>query len=198
MADPIFFATPEQLRAWFDANHERADELWLGYHKRATGRPSVTWSQAVDEALCVGWIDGRLQRIDEHAHMQRFTPRKPSSTWSKINVAKVERLTAEGRMRPAGLAAFERRRAARSGIYSYEQPAEEAAALAAPWEAELRERHPAAWAYFEAQPPSYRRTALHKIVSAKREDTRRRRFGELVEASEAGRWIKGLWRPGRG
>ncbi len=195
MPEPIFFESPEQLRAWFDANHATESELWLGYYKKASGRPSVTWPQAVDEALCVGWIDGVLRRIDEHSHMQRFTPRKPSSTWSKVNIAKVEKLTAEGRMRPAGLAAYERRSERRTGIYSYEQPREEADALAAPWEAELR-THEKAWAFFATQPPSYTRTALHRIASAKKEETRRRRFDELVEASEAGRRIKALTRPG--
>ena len=104
--DVRFFATPEELRDWFDANHETADELWIGYYRKATGRPSVDWSQAVDEALCVGWIDGVRYRLDDTSHAQRFTPRRKGSIWSAINVAKVAALTAEGRMRPAGLAAF--------------------------------------------------------------------------------------------
>jgi len=193
--EPIFFSSPEALRDWFDAHHETADELIVGYHKKATGRPSVTWSQAVDEALCVGWIDGRLNRIDDASHQQRFTPRKPASTWSKVNIAKIEKLRAEGRMRPAGEAAFARRTEARSGIYAFEQDPQEAAALAAPWERELREEHPQAWAFFSAQPPWYRRTAMHQITSAKREETRRRRFDQLVADSTAGRTIKALTRP---
>ena len=190
----MFFETAEQLRAWFDAHHADAAELWLGYHKRATGRPSVTWPEAVDEAICVGWIDGQVRRIDDASHKQRFTPRKASSTWSRINVAKAERLIAEGRMRPAGLAAYERRTERRSGTYSYEQDREAAAALTAPWEAELRDRHPRAWAWFEAQAPSYRRTALYLVATAKRPETRRRRFEELVECSQAGRRIRALSR----
>ena len=193
--DPIFFATPEALRDWFDANHETAGELIVGFYKKGSGRPSITWSQAVDEALCVGWIDGRLNRIDEHSHRQRFTPRKPSSNWSKVNIEKVERLRAEGRMRPAGEAAFARRTEARTGTYSFEQDPAEAAAAAAPWERELREEHPEAWAFFSAQPPWYRRAAMHLICSAKREETRRRRFDQLVADSAAGRTIKALTRP---
>ena len=107
--DVRFFASPAELRDWFDANHEAAAELWLGQYKKASGRPTVTWSDAVDEALCVGWIDGQLQRLDEISHAQRFTPRRKGSNWSAINVAKVAALTAEGRMRPAGLRAFEAR-----------------------------------------------------------------------------------------
>ena len=113
--DIRFFATPADLRDWFDANHETAPELWLGQYKKGSGRPSVTWAQAVDEALCVGWIDGILKRIDEFSHVQRFTPRRKGSNWSAVNVANVERLTAEGRMRPAGIAAFEARTPERTG-----------------------------------------------------------------------------------
>jgi uncharacterized protein YdeI (YjbR/CyaY-like superfamily) len=190
--DPVFFATPEDLRAWFEAHHEQAPELWVGYYKKATGRPSITWPEAVDEALCFGWIDGVVRRIDAESHMQRFTPRKPASTWSNVNIAKVEALTREGRMRPAGLAAFARRRAAKSGTYSYEQG--DITELVAPWEAELRADE-AAWAFFSAQAPSYRRTALWRVVSAKKEETRRRRFEELRECSAAGRRIPALTRP---
>ena len=127
--------------------------------------------------------------------MQRFTPRKPTSTWSNVNVENVERLRAQGRMRPAGEAAFARRSAARSGTYSFEQDPEQAAAAAAPWERELREAHPEAWAYFSAQPPWYRRAALHHVTSAKREATRRKRFEQLVACSAAGKTIPPLTRP---
>ena len=119
--DVRFFATPAELRDWFDANHETATELWLGYYRKATGRPSVDWSQAVDEALCVGWIDSVRYRLDETSSAQRFTPRRKGSIWSAINVAKVAALTAEGRMRPAGLAAFEARTPEKTAIYSYER-----------------------------------------------------------------------------
>ncbi len=120
--DIRFFATPAEMRDWFDANHETADELWLGQYKKASGRPTVSWSDAVDEALCVGWIDGQLQRIDEISHAQRFTPRRKGSNWSAINVAKVGVLTDQGRMRPAGIRAFEARTDARTAVYSYERP----------------------------------------------------------------------------
>jgi uncharacterized protein YdeI (YjbR/CyaY-like superfamily) len=119
---PIFFASPEDFYAWLREHHETEAEVYVGYWKKHTGKPSLTWSQAVDQALCFGWIDGRLNRIDDERHMQRFTPRRPNSNWSNVNVAKVARLIEEGRMRPAGLAAFERRKPEKTGIYSYEQP----------------------------------------------------------------------------
>src|SRR6478609_8041429 len=119
--DVRFFATPAALRDWFDANHQTEDELWLGYYKKASGRLSVDWSQVVDECLCVGWIDGVRKSIDDEVSVQRLTPRRKGSTWSAINVAKVAQLTAEGRMRPAGLAAFEARTEGNTAIYAYEQ-----------------------------------------------------------------------------
>jgi uncharacterized protein YdeI (YjbR/CyaY-like superfamily) len=120
--EPIFFSSPQEFYDWLEENHESVAEVYVGYWKKATSRPSLTWSEAVDQALCFGWIDGRVNRIDGERHMQRFTPRRPNSNWSNVNVAKVERLIEEGRMRPAGLAAFERRREERTGVYSYEQP----------------------------------------------------------------------------
>ena len=143
--DVRFFATPEELRDWFDANHETADELWLGYYRKATGRPSVDWSQAVDEALCVGWIDGVRRSVDDATHVQRFTPRRKGSTWSAINVAKVAALTKAGRMRSAGIAAFEARTAANTAIYSYER----AAAAFGPHEEAHFRANPGAWADWE-------------------------------------------------
>ena len=120
--EPIFFSSPQEFYDWLEENHESEGEVYVGYWKKATGRASLSWSEAVDQALCFGWIDGRVNRIDHERHMQRFTPRRPNSNWSNVNVAKVERLMQEGRMRPAGLAAFERRREERTGIYSYEKP----------------------------------------------------------------------------
>ena len=119
--EPRFFATPAQLRAWFEANHETAGELILAFYRTSTGKPSVTWSEAVDEALCVGWIDGIRRGIDDEAYTMRFTPRRARSIWSAVNIAKVERLIAEDRMRPAGLAAWEARTPERSAVYSFEQ-----------------------------------------------------------------------------
>ncbi len=183
--DVRFFATPAELRDWFDANHETADELWLGYYRKSTGRPSVDWSQAVDEALCVGWIDGVRRSVDDTRHVQRFTPRRKGSTWSAINVAKVATLTNEGRMRPAGLAAFEARTAANTAIYSYERAA---AAFSPDEEARLRAK-PAAWADWEARPPSYRRAVTHWVTSAKGAATRERRLEALIADSAAGRKV---------
>ena len=180
--DVRFFASPAELRDWFDANHETADELWLGYHKVATGRPSLTWSQAVDEALCVGWIDGVRYSLGPEAHAQRFTPRRKSSIWSAVNVAKVEALTAEGRMRPAGIAAFEARTPERTAIYAYER---EHAAFS-PEDLARFQAEAGAWSAWERMPPSYRRQATHWVTSAKRPETRTKRLDALIRASAAG------------
>jgi len=183
--DVRFFATPGELRDWLDANHETTDELWLGYYRKSTGRPSVDWSQAVDEALCVGWIDGVRRSVDETTFVQRFTPRRKGSTWSAINVAKVAALTAEGRMRPAGLAAFEARTAANTAIYSYERAA---AAFTREEEARFQADGPA-WADWQARPPSYRRAVTHWVTSAKQAATRVRRLDALIADSAAGRKV---------
>jgi uncharacterized protein YdeI (YjbR/CyaY-like superfamily) len=192
--EPIYFEGPVALRDWLDANHATATELWVGYHKKATGRPSLTWSEAVDEALCVGWIDGVRYSVDEERFRQRLTPRRKGSTWSAVNVAKVAQLTAEGRMRPAGLAAFEARRDDRTAVYSYERRHE--AALEPDEEARFRANH-AAWTWFGRQRPSYRTTATYWVVSAKRPETRARRLDELIDESAAGRTPKQLTPPGR-
>jgi uncharacterized protein YdeI (YjbR/CyaY-like superfamily) len=191
--DVRFFATPAELRDWFEANHATADELWLGGYRKASGVPSLTWSETVDEALCVGWIDSVRYRLDDATHAQRFTPRRKGSTWSAINVAKVASLTAEGRMRPAGLAAFEARTEERTAIYAYER----AHAVFADDELEALRAHAAAWADWQARPPSYRRTVTHWVTSAKQPATRARRLSALIEDSAAGRMI-GPMRVGRG
>lgn len=191
MSEPLFFATPEELRAWFAEHHETETEASIGFHKKGSGLASVTWSEAVDEALCVGWIDGVIRRIDDKSYSHRFTPRKPTSTWSAVNIAKAEKLTAEGRMLPAGLAAFERRTAENSKIYAHENL--EAAVLTAEHEARFHADE-AAWAFFSEQPESYRRTAIHLVNSAKRPETRERRLRALIEDSAAGRRIKQLRR----
>ena len=194
MSDAIYFSSPAELGAWLERHHESESELWLGYWKKATGKPSLTWSQAVDEALCYGWIDGIVRRVDDERHIQRFTPRKPSSNWSAVNIAKVEQLRAAGRMRAAGEAAFARRRADRSGVYSYEQRKDPQLEP----EQERRFRaNAAAWEYFLEQPPSYRRPALWWVVSAKRPETRERRLATLIEDSAARRTLKQLTRPGK-
>ena len=189
MSEPIFFASPEEFYAWLEEHHETEGEVYVGYHKKHTGKPSMSWSEAVDQALCFGWIDGRLNRIDDERHMQRFTPRRPGSNWSKVNVEKVARLKEAGLMRPAGLAAFERRSDDRTGVYSFERG--ESAALPPEYERRLR-ASPAAADYFDRKPPWYRRTATHWVMSAKREETRERRLAQLIEDSANGLDIKPL------
>jgi len=190
--DVRFFATPAELRDWFDANHETAAELWLGYYRKATGRPSVDWPQAVDEALCVGWIDSVRYRLDETSSAQRFTPRRRGSNWSAINVAKVAALTAEGRMRPAGIAAFEARTPEKTAIYSYERAA---AAFSDEETAQFR-ADAAAWEDWERRPPSYRKGATYWVTSAKQAATRERRLAQLISDHAAGRKPRALTPPG--
>ena len=191
--DVVFFATPADLREWFAANHLTIDELWLGYYKKASGRPSVDWAQVVDEALCVGWIDGVRKRIDDEVSVQRLTPRRKGSTWSSINVAKVAMLTEQGRMRPAGLASFAARTDANTAIYAYERPP---ASFSDEGEARFRADQ-AAWADWERRPAGYRRTATHWVTSAKQVATRERRLATLMEDSRAGRRVRQLIPPGK-
>jgi uncharacterized protein YdeI (YjbR/CyaY-like superfamily) len=176
--DITYFETPEQLRAWFAEHHRDRDQLWLGLRKVGSGAASVTWPQAVDEALCVGWIDGITKRIDDTAYTIRFTPRKRGSIWSAVNVARVAALTAEGRMQPDGLAAFAARRADNTAVYAYEVTAED---LPAEMEARIQ-AVPAAAAYWAKQTRSYRRTATHWVLSAKQDATRERRLQSLIES----------------
>jgi uncharacterized protein YdeI (YjbR/CyaY-like superfamily) len=189
-----YFESPAELRDWFDANHETAAELWLGYYKKASGRPTVSWSQAVDEALCVGWIDSVRYSVDAERSRQRFTPRRKGSNWSAINIAKVAQLDDEGRMRPAGLAAYEARREDRSAIYSYEN---RHAARFTPEEEAAFRGDEAAWAWFQDRPQSYRTAATWWVVSAKRPETRERRLASLIDESGAGLTVKALTPPGR-
>jgi uncharacterized protein YdeI (YjbR/CyaY-like superfamily) len=188
-ADALFFSSPSEFRAWLEGHHETAAELWVGYYKKATGKPTMTWSEAVDEALCFGWIDGKLQRIDEERHRQRFTPRRPNSNWSAINIAKVAELRKQGRMTPAGEAAFAARREDRSAVYSYERRHE--AAFDAEQDAEFRANE-TAWAWFSDQSQSYRQLATFWVVSAKRPETRARRLATLVECSAEGQRVPAL------
>lgn len=176
---PIFFESPLAFRAWLDAHHASETELVVGFHKRGTGKPSMTWPESVDEALSFGWIDGVRRSLGDEAYSIRFTPRKPTSIWSAVNVARIEVLRGEGRLRPSGLAAFERRRATHTAVYSFEQ--KDAARLAPDEERALRAKKKAA-AYFDAQAPWYRRSATHWVVSAKKPETRARRLARLIEA----------------
>ena len=186
-----FFETPGQWRAWLEANHETAAEVEVGFRRKATGLPTMTWSEAVDEALCFGWIDGVRHSIDETSYRNRFTPRKPTSTWSKVNIAKVEALEAAGKMTDAGRAAFARRTEANSGIYSFE--GDRAEVLPEPYAAVL-EADEAAAAHFASRPRWYRRAAVHWVVSAKREATRERRLAVLVDCSARGEDVPPLRR----
>jgi uncharacterized protein YdeI (YjbR/CyaY-like superfamily) len=179
-----FFSTPAEFRAWLVANHTTATEIGVVLHRKAPGMPSMSWSEAVDQALCFGWIDSVARRFDATSRVQRFTPRKPKSNWSAVNIAKVAQLTAQGLMAPAGLAAFARREEARSGVYSYEN--RHLAALDPVREAVFR-ADPGAWEFFVSQPPSYRQTSIYWVMTAKLDETRSRRLERLIEASAQGR-----------
>jgi uncharacterized protein YdeI (YjbR/CyaY-like superfamily) len=189
---PIYFDSPQAFYDWLEKHHDSATEVYVGFHKQHTGKRAMSWSDAVDQALCFGWIDGRVNKIDDDRYMQRFTPRKPSSNWSKVNVEKVARLIEERRMRPAGLAAFEKRKDDRTGVYSFERESWE---LPSEYDARLR-ADAAASEYFDGRPMSYRRPAIHWVLSAKREETRERRLAQLIEDSANGVDIKPLRRPG--
>ena len=187
--NPTFFATPKEFRAWLQRHHASATELWVGLYRKGSGRPSITWPQAVDEALCFGWIDGVRQRIDDESYMNRFTPRKPNSNWSAVNVRRVEELTKRRRMRAAGLRAFRQRREDKTATYSYEQ--RHAVKLDPAFERRFRARKEA-WSWFQAQPDGYRATARYWVMSAKKPETRERRLDTLIEDSANGRRVPPL------
>ena len=176
----MFFASPAGFRTWLERHAASRTELVVRFHKVGTGRPSISWPEAVDEALCVGWIDGVRKRIHAHRYQIRFTPRKPISTWSAVNIARAEALIREGRITPPGLAAYQRRSVAKSRTYSYEQAA---TAALAPDEEKAFRRLKVAWAFFESQAPGYRKIVLWWIVSAKQPATRQRRLTKLIGAS---------------
>ena len=190
---PRFFATPADFRAWMLEHHERAAELLVGFYRKDSGRPSITWPESVDAALCYGWIDGVRNSIDEISYRIRFTPRKPTSTWSAINVKRVAELTKLGMMRPAGVKAFDARKGDKTGIYAYEQ--RKNASLSRAYEKQFR-ANKKAWEFFQSQPAWYRRTAAYRVISAKQEETRLRRLKQLIEDSARGLSIKELRRPG--
>lgn len=192
--DPRFFASPEDFRAWLKEHHATATELVVGFHKKHTGRESMTWTESVREALCFGWIDGIRRSLGNESYTIRFTPRRPASIWSSLNIRHIEELIREGRMTPAGLAAYEARKPERTGIYSFEQ--RRSARLEQEQEDAFRAER-AAWEFFQAQPPSYRQTAIYWVVSAKREETRSRRLATLIADSAAGRRLAQLTPPAR-
>ena len=179
---PKFFATPNEFRKWLSKNHKKETELIVGFYKTGSGKPSITWPQAVDQALCFGWIDGVRKSIDEDSYQIRFTPRKPTSIWSAVNVRKIEELTAQGLMQPAGIASFEKMKENNSRIYSYENEA-------LPFPPELEKKFKAnkiAWKYFQSLAPSYKKTSQNWVMSAKQEATRMKRLDALIKDSEAG------------
>jgi uncharacterized protein YdeI (YjbR/CyaY-like superfamily) len=189
---PRFFATPSRFRAWLKAHHAQTQELWVGFYKRKSGKRSITWPEAVDQALCFGWIDGIRKSLDDVSYVIRFTPRKPRSTWSAVNIARVKELVAQGLMSQAGLTAFERRSDEKSAIYSYEQ--RESAKLEDAQEQKFR-ANPPAWNFFESQPPWYRRISTYWVISAKKEETRAKRLATLIECSERQNPVPPLARP---
>jgi uncharacterized protein YdeI (YjbR/CyaY-like superfamily) len=191
-AKPTFFATAAAFRQWLEKHHETESELLVGFYKRGSARPSMTWPESVDEALCFGWIDGVRRSLGEDAYTIRFTPRRPASIWSAVNVAKVAELVRAGKMRPSGERAFAARKAEKTGVYSFERNAE--AVLPAAQAEQLRKNRKAA-AFFDAQPPWYRRSAIHWVISAKREETRQRRLAQLIADSAAGKTLAPFTRP---
>ncbi len=178
MTEASFFATPAEWRAWLVEHHATESELLVGFHKKGTGQPSMTWPESVDEALCFGWIDGVRRRIDDATYSIRFTPRKKSSIWSAVNVARVAELTELGLMQPTGLAAFALRTDAKTSVYSHENQAE-----FLPTETEAFKADEKAWSFFEKQPPSYRHAATWWVVGAKQQATRERRLATLIDDS---------------
>lgn len=194
MSEPVFFRTPAELRAWFDANHEAAAELVIGFYRKATGEATLTWSESVDEALCVGWIDGVRRGLDARSYCIRFTPRRKGSVWSAVNIAKIAELTSQGRMRPAGLKVAAERDPVKHPGYSYGRDAVE-------FDPDLRLRFEAAataWDFFSAQPAGYRRRATVWVMGAKLLPTRERRLADLVDCSARGRRLDILTPAARG
>ena len=186
MAAPTFFDTEADFRRWLAANHESAPELLVGFWKKGSGKPSIDWPQARDQALCFGWIDGVRKSMGDESYTIRFTPRRKGSIWSNVNVARYEALTVEGKMLPAGIRAYEENKG-RQGVYAYENALKELTAA----ETATFRKNKAAWADWEARPAGYRRVVLHWIGSAKRPETRTKRLATLIEDSAAGRKIAG-------
>jgi uncharacterized protein YdeI (YjbR/CyaY-like superfamily) len=185
---PTYFATPADFRNWLTANHDKERALFVGFYKVGSDQASMSWGESVDQALCFGWIDGLRKSIDKDRYFIRFTPRKPKSTWSAVNIKKMETLSQQGLMLPPGLAVFQIRDEKRAKLYSYEK---EEVSLPPAFEAQFRENEKA-WDYFHAMPLSYRKPALNWVLNAKQEATRIKRLNELINDSEAGRKIKYL------
>jgi uncharacterized protein YdeI (YjbR/CyaY-like superfamily) len=182
---PTFFQNPAAFRKWLERHAGTKQELLVGFYKVGSGKLSITWPESVDEALCFGWIDGVRKRIDDVSYANRFSPRKATSVWSSVNIRRARQLIDEGRMTPAGLAAFEARRANKSGIYSYEKRPD---TLVEPY-AGMLARNAKARKFFESQPPSYKRAATWFVLSAKKDETRLKRAQTLIDVSAAGKWL---------
>ena len=180
---PRFFSSQADFRKWLEKHHGKVDELWLGYYKKASGKGGIVYKQALDEALCFGWIDGVVNRIDADSYMQRWTPRRAKSIWSNINIKRATELRDAGLMAPAGIAAFEARDPERSGVYSFENRPK---TLDPPREKAFR-ANKKAWTFFEAQPPGYKRLMIWRVMSAKQDATRDRRLVQLIAACAAGK-----------
>lgn len=178
---PVFFTSQAELRKWLMKNHANADELWVGMYKKHTGKASITWQQLVDEVLCFGWIDGIRKSIDAESFTNRITPRRKKSMWSAINLKRVEELKSLGLMQPAGLKAYEERDPSRSQQYSGEQ---QQVSLTAALEKQFK-KHKQAWDFFAGQPPSYRKSVIWWVISAKRQETQQKRLARLIELSAA-------------
>lgn len=185
---PTFFKTQSDFRRWFEKHHDTSRELLVGFYKKGSGHPSITWPESVDEALCFGWIDGIRRSIDDISYTIRFTPRRPISIWSTVNIKRAQQLIEQGSVDPAGLKAFQARKENKSGIYSYEQRTEK---LPDVYERRFK-KNKTAWAFFQAQPPWYRKTVGWWIVSAKKEETRLKRLATLMEESANGRTMREL------
>jgi len=191
---PTFFATPADFRRWLSKNHRSAEELWVGFHKKGTGRLSITWPESVDEALCVGWIDGIRKSVNADSYMIRFTPRRRGSIWSNVNIKRAGDLIAGKRMKPAGVAAFEARTPEKSGVYLFEQ--RESPELGADAKAAFK-ANAKAWKFFTGQPPGYQRLATWWVVSAKLEATRLARLEKLITHCANGERLPQWVRPAK-
>ena len=177
---PTFIKNQKELRKWFEKNHDKEKEIWVGFYKKDSGKANYTWSQSVDQALCFGWIDGIRKSIDEDSYMIRFTPRNPKSNWSAINIKKIKELTKLGLMVPAGVEVFKKREAKRSEVYSFEQNKVE---LSKKYELKFKSNKKA-WKFFQSLPPSTKKPSIWWVMSAKKEETQLRRLDVLIKSSE--------------
>jgi uncharacterized protein YdeI (YjbR/CyaY-like superfamily) len=193
MIEPIFFSAQQDWHKWLEEHHDKESEIWIGFYKTGSGIKGITNKEAVDEALCFGWIDGLVKGIDNHTWKKRFTPRKPRSIWSNINIKRVEELSQLGLMRPEGLKAFSLRDGKRSGIYSFENERKEFSGAFL----DTFLDHKGAWQYFLSTAPSYQKVATHWVLSAKQEATRQKRLQKLIEDSEKGKRLDHLTSPGK-